>query len=289
MEKHELIDIVSRGSKVRKSINSHLIIGENTPEYDRGDILDANATIERITSKVEEVKAYLKQYIDDSLKQVSDEFFYETVDGQNVLVYVDPTTGDKSYVSDENGNPIIIIDPSIPTFGIGNADMGNMSSKFVNTGISVYDFDEVIDDAEISGEMPFGYATQMTYTPTVDGNDEVTYRFDYHSFTNDAPLVKYYTSQPVVTRIFDQDTGEFYIKVSATDVNDYYSDYTDSAYKANTESVFENAYRDSNGDFYKILEDYKMQKYTPVINNLTIVIDGQNISLSDIIINNIEG
>lgn len=71
MEKHELIDIVGRGSKVRKSINSHLIIGENTPEYDRGDILDANATTARITSKVEEAKTYLKNYVDNNHKPVA--------------------------------------------------------------------------------------------------------------------------------------------------------------------------------------------------------------------------
>lgn len=128
MEKHELIDIVGRGSKVRKSINSHLIIGENTPEYDRGDILDANATAARITSKVEEAKTYLKNYVDNNHKPVSDKFFYQTIDGEKVLVYIDPETGEKTYFTDESDNAIIVVDPSVPTFSTGMADVEGMEN-----------------------------------------------------------------------------------------------------------------------------------------------------------------
>lgn len=56
-EKLELIDAVTRGSNVRKTINPSLLLGEDSNQYASGDVLDANATKALIDEQGSDVSA----------------------------------------------------------------------------------------------------------------------------------------------------------------------------------------------------------------------------------------
>ena len=55
MKKYDLKDLISPGSRARREVRSDLLVGNTSSGYDEGDILDANATKELITEKVQEI------------------------------------------------------------------------------------------------------------------------------------------------------------------------------------------------------------------------------------------
>ena len=48
MKKYKLQDLVAPGSNARRKVDSDLLVGDVSAGYGRGDILDANATMELI-------------------------------------------------------------------------------------------------------------------------------------------------------------------------------------------------------------------------------------------------
>lgn len=55
MDKVKLIEVVSKGSHARNTVDPELIIGDISNGYDQGDILDANATGKFVNEKIHEI------------------------------------------------------------------------------------------------------------------------------------------------------------------------------------------------------------------------------------------
>lgn len=97
MEKHELIDVVSRGSKVRRNLNSHLLVGKDTYKYMRGDILDANATYELINQQISQSGGGSQGGGDQQQKESG--FYYDNIHhGAGPLVYYNAKDNTYKYV-----------------------------------------------------------------------------------------------------------------------------------------------------------------------------------------------
>lgn len=97
MEKHELIDVVSRGSKVRRNLNSHLLVGKDTYKYMRGDILDANATYELINQQISQSGGGSQGGGDQQQKESG--FYYDNINnGAGPLVYYNAKDNTYKYV-----------------------------------------------------------------------------------------------------------------------------------------------------------------------------------------------
>lgn len=52
MKKYDLKDLISPGSRARREVRSDLLVGDTSNGYEKGDILDANATSDLIEAKV---------------------------------------------------------------------------------------------------------------------------------------------------------------------------------------------------------------------------------------------
>ena len=55
MKKYRLQDLVANGSRARREVQSDVLVGDTSNGYGYGDILDANATKELISEKVQEI------------------------------------------------------------------------------------------------------------------------------------------------------------------------------------------------------------------------------------------
>ena len=76
MKKYDLKDLISPGSSARREVRSDLIVGDTSNGYGEGDILDANATKELISSKVSEITGGISGDVSEeinSLKGKDDE------------------------------------------------------------------------------------------------------------------------------------------------------------------------------------------------------------------------
>lgn len=240
MEKHELIDIVGRGSKVRKNINSHLIIGENTPEYNKGDILDANAT----AAKIQEVKTYLKDYVDNNHKTTSDEWFYEKRGGENLLLYKDPDSGNTYYVEDTNGNAVVVTDPENFTLDTSSTvDTTGYTSISATTDGEYYTFDAFEQNAiTVSGTITDPTVNVLPDPESPDPNEPRTgiSWIDYMDTDSEYQQKTFNSLEVTVQRFWNDNEGfVLYITDEVDDIylydhtsTNYYGDLTGKVYKS---------------------------------------------------------
>lgn len=66
LKKYKLQDLVANGSYARRKVDSDLLVGETSAGYGYGDILDANATVQLMKQKLEDLN------IDDINQSVID-------------------------------------------------------------------------------------------------------------------------------------------------------------------------------------------------------------------------
>lgn len=212
MEKHELIDVVSRGSKVRRNLNSHLLVGKDTYKYMRGDILDANATYELINQQISQSGGGSQGGGDQQQKESG--FYYDNVNnGAGPLVYYNAKDNTYKYVlyaiaeideeTLETGMSTYVLtvtDPSV--FEVVGTGYEAMAGALVSLGVFPED---VPDDSSL-----FVYAKPVI-TPVEDGQESApTVSWTLGEFV--IPI-----ENTVVKPLQDVYSPEYKIKVITTD------------------------------------------------------------------------
>lgn len=72
MKRYTLKSLVQNGSHARKKIKSDVIIGDTNNGYGLGDILDANATMEQVNSKIDDVLGVNAENINNLVEILND-------------------------------------------------------------------------------------------------------------------------------------------------------------------------------------------------------------------------
>lgn len=105
MKKYDLKDLISPGSRARREVRSDLLVGNTSNGYDEGDILDANATKELISEKVQEATGNVSGNVAEelnSLKEKDDEH-------DQKIAEIESRMGNISARIDENNDGNLIL------------------------------------------------------------------------------------------------------------------------------------------------------------------------------------
>lgn len=70
IKKYKLQDLVAKGSSARKKVDSDLLVGDVSAGYGYGDILDANATSQLISSSISTIQSFLDGDLSDKLQDL---------------------------------------------------------------------------------------------------------------------------------------------------------------------------------------------------------------------------
>ena len=98
MKKYRLQDLVANGSRARREVQSDVLVGDTSNGYGYGDILDANATKELISEKVQEIAGGIDENITQELNALKNKD----------VEYGERINNLESRFSVENGDRLII-------------------------------------------------------------------------------------------------------------------------------------------------------------------------------------
>lgn len=83
MKKYKLKDLVANGSHARRKVDSDVLVGDISAGYGYGDILDANATSQLISSSISTIQSFLDGDLADKLQDLQNAHVeYETIHEQ---------------------------------------------------------------------------------------------------------------------------------------------------------------------------------------------------------------
>lgn len=98
MKKYRLQDLVANGSRARREVQSDVLVGDTSNGYGYGDILDANATKELISEKVQEISGGINENVTQELNALKNKD----------VEYGERINNLESRFSVENGDRLII-------------------------------------------------------------------------------------------------------------------------------------------------------------------------------------
>ena len=98
MKKYRLQDLVANGSRARREVHSDVLVGDTSNGYGYGDILDANATKELISEKMQEIAGCVDENVTAELNALKD----------RDIEYGERINNLESRFSVENGDRLII-------------------------------------------------------------------------------------------------------------------------------------------------------------------------------------
>ena len=98
MKKYRLQDLVANGSRARREVQSDVLVGDTSNGYGYGDILDANATKELISEKMQEISGGIDENVTAELNALKD----------RDIEYGERINNLESRFSVENGDRLII-------------------------------------------------------------------------------------------------------------------------------------------------------------------------------------
>lgn len=70
MKKYKLKDLVANGSHARRKVDSDVLVGDISAGYGYGDILDANATSQLVSSAISTIQGFLDGDLTDKLQDL---------------------------------------------------------------------------------------------------------------------------------------------------------------------------------------------------------------------------
>ena len=112
MKKYTLKSLVQNGSHARKKIKSDVIIGDTNNGYGLGDILDANATMEQVNSKIDDVLGVNAENINSLIEILNDD---DATTGILTQLNAKANDADLSVVAKSGSYNDLTDKPTIPT------------------------------------------------------------------------------------------------------------------------------------------------------------------------------